>query len=173
MYSVDDKDIVKELNGVPALSVGAPMPLILANEHKLILVYASDESEPDWGQVDLVNNSPEFELSLALIEFHLPLVHSLGPPNDETLHGHPLANRGLSHYDAFEVLNSSWILGLDGMNSIHPRHNPNRFASFKHFIFTFHDSTFECIAESFKSAIRHTSMEFVLTEMVGILDHRV
>jgi hypothetical protein len=32
-----------------------------------------------------------------------------GMPNDETLHGHPLYERGLEVYGAFRVEDSSWV----------------------------------------------------------------
>jgi len=30
---------------------------------------------------------------------------------------------------------------------VHDRHSPARYSALRHFIFTFHDSTFECVAE--------------------------
>lgn len=40
-------------------------------------------------------------------------------PNDESLHGHPLFERGLAFYGAFRVENSSWIRALVRINSVH------------------------------------------------------
>jgi hypothetical protein len=84
---------------------------------------------------------------VAIIDFKLHLAHSMGSPNDETLHGQPLAKIGLTSYAVFEVSNSPWIEDLRGIGSVHRLYNPKRFASLKHYIFTFHDCTFECIAE--------------------------
>jgi hypothetical protein len=33
------------------------------------------------------------------------------------------------------------------MNSVHYRHDPERFRVLNHYILSFHDSTFECVAE--------------------------
>jgi len=73
-----------------------------------------------------------------------------GPPNDEGLHGHPLAERGLEPYGVFVVSPSSWLRALVRMNAVHPRHRDEHFDGLCHFVFTFHDSTFECIARGFK-----------------------
>jgi len=35
------------------------------------------------------------------------------------------------------------------MNSIHEYHRPEAFAALTHFVFTFHDTTFECVARGF------------------------
>lgn len=67
-----------------------------------------------------------------------------GPPNDEAFAGHPLADRGLNPYSVAEVQRSSWIRGLERMNSVHARHSRERFLEHKrHFVFAFHDSTFK------------------------------
>lgn len=73
-----------------------------------------------------------------------------GPPNDEAFSGHPLYSRGLRPYASFVVANSSWIRSLSKMNEVHPHHRPEHFASYNHYVLAFHDSTFECIAESYQ-----------------------
>ncbi len=53
------------------------------------------------------------------------------------------------------------------MNSVHPRHTPEWFFERKrHFIFAFHDSTFECVAESFEVEVRRGSRNTVLALML-------
>ena len=39
MYEVDDKDKVVELENLPQSSVGAPIPMVLAGEHNLLLAF--------------------------------------------------------------------------------------------------------------------------------------
>lgn len=73
----------------------------------------------------------------------------LGPPNDEAFVGHPLYEKGLRPHGVFEVRNSSWLRALERMNSVHPRHVADLFHGYRHFIFAFQDSTFECIAKSY------------------------
>jgi hypothetical protein len=44
----------------------------------------------------------------------------MGAPNEEAIAGHPLSDRGVEAFAAFEVKNSSWIRNLELMNSVHP-----------------------------------------------------
>ena len=59
--------------------------------------------------------------------------HVFGGPIAKSLSEHPLAERGLKAHGAFEVKDSSWARSLEPQNG-------------KHFIFTFRDSVFECVA---------------------------
>jgi hypothetical protein len=70
----------------------------------------------------------------------------LGAPNNEALSGHPLYSRGLGYYGIYEIIESSWIRSLERMNRVHPSHKPRHFEELRHFVFTFHDDTFECVA---------------------------
>lgn len=64
-------------------------------------------------------------------------------------------------YAAWEVRNSSWIRTLERMNSVHPYHSSGLFNDFRHFIFAFHDTTFECIAWRYKSQVERGSVASV------------
>jgi hypothetical protein len=83
------------------------------------------------------------------VRFESPYASSFGPPNEEAFSGHPLAARGLYPFGAFEVLNSSWVRSLEKMNSVHRYHRKERFDALRHFVLTFHDSTFECVAKGY------------------------
>lgn len=107
------------------------MPLVIANDIGLLLSYGV---------------APDGE-ELVILKFTHVYAHSFGPPNDEALAGHPLAPRGLRPYGTFEAIDSSWVRALKRMNRIHPVHNEDRFTRLRHLVFTFHDNTFECIAE--------------------------
>jgi hypothetical protein len=154
MYRVDHRDKVIALAGVPQSSVGAPLPVVLANENARLLAYYTEAPHPTWNGTNPRSVSADTtEDPVAVLDFGLARAHYFGPPNDEAFGGHPLAARGLSPYGAFEVLDSSWIRLLSEMNSVHPRHSPALFAGLRHFIFCFHDNTFECIAKSFDVTI--------------------
>ena len=133
MYSVDDKDSVVALSEIPRPEAGAPSPIVYASDRSLAVAYYTTAGDG----------------AVALVSFTLPHIHLFGAPNDEALHGHPLYERGLSFYSAFEVRDSSWIRGLERMNRVHMLHDASRFAAYRHFIITFHDTTLECIAEGF------------------------
>jgi hypothetical protein len=134
-YSVDKRDKTVPLD-LPRSSVGAPIPLVLADEGIACVAYWAAEGELD-------NPSP-----FAIVRFTRVSALFLGPPNDEAFNGHPLANRGLASYRSFEVLNSSWIRSHERMNRVHWQHDPRSFASRRHFVLAFHDSIFECVARS-------------------------
>jgi hypothetical protein len=102
---------------------------------------------------------------LLLSCFRVPALTCSAPPNDEAFRGHPLASRGLGPYRVFEVRASSWIRRLEGMNAVHPQHRPERFARYRHFIFAFHDTVFECVAETFTISTHTGSVADVLKKV--------
>lgn len=137
--------------------------MVCAGEHNLLLAYYLQETPADWDgtSVRLLSDADGDE-PCALVTFEMAYAHMFGPPNDEAFEGHPLAAKGLRPYAVFEVHSSSWLRSLERMNSVHPYHDPQRFAKFKHFIFAFHDTTFECIAESFSLSLHRGSVKSIL-----------
>jgi hypothetical protein len=174
MYPVDERDIVVQLTDAPRPDVGAPLPLVLADDYRLLLAYLLSEPDPEWDGTYVNVISPDSEgMAIAVIQFQRPYAHMFGPPNDEAFSGHPLANRGLDPYAVFEVRHSSWIRQLERMNSVHRQHAPEWFLEDKkHFIFTFHDSTFECIAAGFDVQLCRGSMSSALQEMTKLWKQR-
>lgn len=166
MYVVDDVDTVLKLHTAPLPNVGAPLPLILCDESKLFLAYIADQGEGDGKELSLKSGG----VPIAIVKFLSPDAHIFGPPNDEAFEGHPLACRGLEPYDVFEVEQSSWIRQLERMNAVHPNHNKERFfANRRHFIFTFHDSTFEVVADGFEIQLISGSLRSALSKMVEMI----
>lgn len=135
MYTVDEKDRVIALEDFPQSSVGAPVPIIVSDEFTTAVAFYLQDTPEDWDgtQVHIVSRESEGE-PLAIVRFSLCYAYSFGPPNDEAFSGHPLADRGLSPYGAFEVEDSSWLRQLERMNSVHHSHNPERFWRRKHYI---------------------------------------
>ena len=149
--------------GVPRSDVGAPLPQIVANDHRLWLSYVIAEPDPGWdGTYANVILPSSADLLLALVEFELPRAHYLGAPNDEAFDGHPLAARGLEPYGSYVVRESSWIRRLEEMNRVHPCHSAASFHALRHFIFAFHDSTFECVARGLQVETLRGSQDEVL-----------
>lgn len=167
MYEVDHLDKVVKLKDVPQSDVGAPLPFVVGDESHVVLAYLASEPDPAWDGTYTTSVRPtSMGQVVAILHFERALAHMFGPPNDEALFGHPLAKRGLSHYAAFEIQQSSWIRKLERMNSVHPNHLPGMFSDNKHFIFTFHDSVFECIAEGFSIKLARGSIRTVLPLMM-------
>ncbi|WP_198679991.1 hypothetical protein [Aureibaculum luteum] len=167
MYEIDSKDKVQELKDFPQSSVGAPIPVVLASELNVAVAYYLNDIPKGWDgsnikMVDATNSDEP----LAIVVFDLCSAHYFGPPNDEAFSGHPLANRGLEPYGNFEIINSSWIRKLEKMNSVHPYHDKKRFVENKrHYILTFHDSIFECIAQKLTIHLGRGSIKEMIPKM--------
>ena len=125
---------------------GAPCPHVLADGHRVFLAYCYTVSQ------------------IALVEFIRVVNFKFGGPNDEVLHGHPLYGHGLEYYEAHEIINSKWIIEQEQINAVHSRHDSERWQTLKHFVFTFHDEIFECIAEAYNVEIINGSFRDALCE---------
>lgn len=125
-----DTHQIEVIGDFPAPDAGAPRPIIWSNEDHLTVTYVV----PDGRNV--------------VIRFERCILFKFGAPNDETLHGHPLYAHGLQHYSVHSVLNSPWVAEIEKINSVHRMHDRSRFLKgLRHYIFTFHDSTLECLVK--------------------------
>jgi hypothetical protein len=167
-YTPDARDRVVPIAGAPQPDVGAPLPVVLANEYRLVLVYLLQNTPEGWDGTQAPRIvSPESEdVPVAVVEFQRPHAHLFGPPNDEAFSGHPLSGRGLSPYGAYVIEGSSWIRALERMNSVHEHHDPGRFWKLTHYVFAFHDSTFECVADEFSVSLHRGSLRDIVAAMV-------
>jgi len=77
------------------------------------------------------------------------LYYAMGYPNDEVLHGHPLYEYGLEHYQFHLISDSPLLNELERRNQIHARHVKGMYSTkFSHWVITFHDETLEIVAAS-------------------------
>ncbi len=170
MYTVDDRDEVVELRDIPQSSIGAPLPAVVATEDRVLLAYLLEATDPEWdGRTVRVVHPTSPDQLVALVEFVLPAAHFFGPPNDEAFSGHPLAARGLEPYGVFEIRYSSWVRQMERMNAVHPHHQAAAYERLRHFVFAFHDSTFECVAERFTFQVRGGSVAAAVEELARSL----
>jgi hypothetical protein len=133
--------------------IGAPLPTLLQSDQATFLFFLLSDDDERVGRI-------QFEgLSSTLF----------GAPNDETFEGHPLHGSGFEPYRAMQVINSPWIRQLEKMNSVHPYHRASAYAVTKHFVFPFHDTTFECVAESFTSSTVSGRLSEVVKDTVKLL----
>ncbi|HEY9685241.1 MAG TPA: hypothetical protein V6C86_26945 [Oculatellaceae cyanobacterium] len=143
---------------------GAPLPHLFSNDYKTFLIFMVNEdasqSADKYATFEQLGSEP-IE-SMALVEFCNCLSAKLGSPNDESVSGHRLFGKGLESHVAQRVVNSTWLKEMETTDSVHPYHNHQRWLTKEHFIFSFHDSTFECVAESFKVELYRTSLHQLL-----------
>lgn len=137
-----------KLEGI-SIDPGAPIPKVISSETELyLLFYAGDELE---GISENIESRDILDTGLvAVAKFTVCLASKFGYPGNETLTGHPYHKYGLNYFSGFLVEDSPWIEELKKIDSIHPYHDSSKYKEFKHYVFTFHDTTFECIAEEFE-----------------------
>jgi hypothetical protein len=143
---------------------GAPLPHLLRNDYRCFLTFYVREPDPDWDGTYVTVKDPGSgqEESLALVEFTGCVSARLGSPNDEVFEGHPLSGKGLDGYTAQKVVNSRWLAELEAINRVHHCYNPARWRLLNHYVFWFHDTTFECVAEDYKVELYRESMADLL-----------
>ena len=93
---------------------------------------------------------------VAVVRFERATIY-FGGPNDEAFEGHPLYRAGLQPYEFAEILDSPWVAAMERRNRVHPGHDPAMFSTLRHFVLPFHDSTFECVAETLSASLTDAS----------------
>lgn len=168
MYSVNQKDRVVPITDIPQSSVGAAIPIVLSDELVTVVAFYIQNTPEGWDGtwVRVVSADTEGE-TVALIRFSICYASFFGPPNDEAFAGHPLAGRGLTPYGAFLIEHSSWI--RQRMNSVHPYHKPERYQTLNHYTLSFHDSTFECVADSYQIELYEGSARSAISRIANPL----
>lgn len=148
--------------------VGAPLPHLFASDNKTFLTFYVDIPDPNWdGTYCTVKDPGDGKCeSLAIVEFKRCHAVKLGDPNDEVHHGHSLHGQGQVGYTAQIVKNSPWIEELRLVNSVHSCYDARSWEALDHYVFWFHDSTFECVAESYEVKLYQSSMCDLAAEVV-------
>lgn len=119
------------------MDFGAPCPIILSNDTDLYLSFIIEDEK---------NN----EMNAKTLIFNSYLKYNFGIPSNETLIYHPYSHLGIESYSFYELYNSDWLDSLMKIEQQHPYFNYEKWKNLKHFIITFHDNIFECIANDFK-----------------------
>jgi hypothetical protein len=151
--------------------VGAPLPFLFCNDYRTFLTFYVRDNDGSWDgtRVKLVDPKSNENSRLCLVTFKKCISAKLGHPNDEVHHGHPLAGRGLEGYTAQIVKNSPWLKEVAKTNSVHSNDNPSEWASLNHYVFWFHDSTFECLAESYEVEVTFETISELSQRVIGKL----
>lgn len=132
--------VVKELKSAPLPATSA-RPELRTTDEGVLLSYHTAPVGPVHDKI-------------VEVLFCRPRAFTLGSPNAEALSGHRLWGKGLEHWGFQEVTGSDWIADLERRNRVHHNHCPELFSDLRHFIISFEDVTFECVAEEFVVSIR-------------------
>jgi hypothetical protein len=124
-----NEDQVVQLDPGWQVDPSVPDPMLVQREDLAALIF---HTAPDRRRV--------------LVVFEDCLISRFGYPNDEGLGGHPLYAKGLTSYAFGEVVNSSWSSTLEEESLP----TSTVMGKERHFIITFHDSMFECLAHEMR-----------------------
>lgn len=130
---------------------GAPEPRLWLSEQEAVLAYRVGPTGTEPG-------------AFAVLRFPGCEFAMFGTPGHNGLFLHPLHRLGLELYGIYEVLNSSfdpgkrqWMTDARGApRAASPGSPSGSRGSSRHFIITFHDQTFECIADD---VVGHTAAD--------------
>lgn len=126
---------------------GAPIPHVISDGYRTYLVFALYKHDME----KIILTDDENSYDCALIEFDCLYDYRFGGVNIDVLEHHPLKN--LDYCRLHEVNNSKWLAMLHKANAYHCDYNPDHWLNIKHYFFTFHDETFECLAKGYKIEI--------------------
>lgn len=129
-----------DIGWVPEAAVSEPV--LLQTEYSVFLTFSAFSHSLHGGRADV---------GYGIVEFDSCSLTMFGYPNDEAITGHPLYEKGLRAYGIYEVRNSSWVKLKTEQNRIAFPNTPD--STQRHFIFTFHDSSFECIASGLRATL--------------------
>lgn len=172
LYTPDERDTVHEERDIPYPVGGAPLPSLVSTEDRLLLSYYSDIISPGASPRNPVIVNEGFMGTIAIVDFRRYMAYFSVPISNETLHAHPLAYRGLFSYGVFRVENSSFIRRLVAAQYVHRTPFPAAYAKSKHYIFTFHDSLFEAVADELSVRTFPGSMRDAQQEMLELIRAR-
>ena len=131
-----DRVRVEPLDLGVSIDPGAPLPHVVADGDRVVLVFHAAVPPPsgwDGTTATIIDPTDSIVRHLGWVVFEGVHTVSLGPPNDEALHTHPLYAAGLSYYKAHEL------------------HDPTLPPATRRLIITFHDETFECVCSRWTS----------------------
>ncbi|MBD3610082.1 MAG: hypothetical protein HUJ30_05990 [Gammaproteobacteria bacterium] len=168
MYHRRGKESLLEIESIARPYQDAPLPIVLSDELNLILCYVVADAE---AEEELASAASLYEEEPMLaVKFQTPLAHYLGPPDDEGLNKHPLAECGMQPYRIYVVEHSPWIETLREMQIRSGLYRASDWEPLKHYIFSFHSMTFECIAEGYRALMVRGPLRAVFDSYTEILD---
>ena len=147
--------------------IGAPLPQVISDGNQTFLFYYVGEKKKRWESfseevIDLGGSSQSL---LALVTFEYCYAHKLEGINDEVIEAHPLFSHGLEAYELHKIENSVWVTQQMKTHSIHSNFSEESWNLRNHYVFTFHDEIFECIANGFQVEVFRGSRKALFLEI--------
>lgn len=137
---------LNEITGLFDMDYGAPQPIVISSENDLIVAFYLDSgSIPD----ELIERNTILDSKIVIIKFNSFIKYTFGIPGNESIYHHPYSKLGLSSCGFYELTGSDLIEELEDIEKNHPYFNPDNWKMYNHYILTFHDTMFECVAKSF------------------------
>lgn len=153
-----------EIKGLFEMDFGSPSPTILSNDHELFLAFYADDKNPS--TIPKESNTV-YDTGIFAVKFKMCLKYTFGMPGSEAIEGHPYRKLGLRSYSFYELKGSDLIQSLQNIDKIHPRYDPLKWKTYKHYILTFHDNMFECVAKDFEIRKENISLYNQATIMLN------
>jgi len=144
-----------EIKGLFEMDYGSPSPIIISNDNELFIAF--------YGDKERLTNQPHerniiYDTGIFALKFKAYLKYTFGLPGNETIKRHPYSKLGMKSSSFYELQNSNLIKELQEIEKGHPYYEPNKWNSYKHYILTFHDNIFECIAQDFEIRAENLSL---------------
>ena len=124
---------------IPGLtwSAGAPDPFLVSSEQRTLFAFIPPELE--------ISEPSASGETYRVAEFVRCVSVRFGFPNDEALS--PWFERGIAFYAVNEAAGSEWLEEVRAIERQHPKSGLEPFATTRHWVLTFHDSTLEALAD--------------------------
>jgi len=143
--------------------------LLIQSEYSVVLLFNAVSEQPQ--------GSGLFDTAgVGMLEFQDCVTTRFGYPNDEGLEEHPLYSKGLAEtgYAVCEVVNSRWAQEWTLMTKAtadriwegRAGQRPSNGRTLRHFLASFHDSTFECVARDFSASVHEASWDAISQDVM-------
>lgn len=158
-----------EIKGLFEMDYGAPSPTILSNDSELFIAFYADKESDSSIPVE---RNVVYDTGIIALKFSGFLKYIFGSPGDETIHGHPYSKLGMKSCSFYELKNSDLIRSMQDIDRVNPYYSSEKWKPYKHYILTFHDNMFECVAQNYEIREEKTSLYNQATTLLNELSVR-
>lgn len=152
-----------EIKDLFEMDSGSPSPTILSNDNELFIAFYADQKR---ALSDPTERNIIYDTGIFALKFKRYLKYLFGLPGNETLNGHPYQKLGIKSFSFYELRDSDLIKELQNIDKVHPYYDSGKWKTYKHYIITFHDNMFECVAQSFEIRKENASIYNQVSNML-------